>query len=195
MKKIKFNNQSGRSMIEILAVLAIVAILSVGGIAGYSKAMSKYKTGKVLDQTQQLVVEIRTFYSSNPDYRGLSVASLINDKIITKDIALNNVAIHAFGGEYKIGRDIDGAQAIPGDISFFISLHDLGSSSCINLLSAGWGDTAGTGLSMIRVRNSNGTSDFTWGNTNPNLALPIDINKAGNICANNTSNVIGLRYN
>ena len=37
------NNQFGRSMIEMLGVLAIIAVLSVGGIAGYSKAMDKFK--------------------------------------------------------------------------------------------------------------------------------------------------------
>ena len=35
--------QSGRSMVEMLGVLAIIGVLSVGAIAGYSKAMLKYK--------------------------------------------------------------------------------------------------------------------------------------------------------
>ncbi len=37
---------SGRSMVEMLGVLAIIGILSVGAIAGYSKAMMKYKLNK-----------------------------------------------------------------------------------------------------------------------------------------------------
>ena len=41
-------NEQGRSMIEMLGVLAIVGVLSVGGIAGYSKAMNKFKTNKQL---------------------------------------------------------------------------------------------------------------------------------------------------
>ena len=36
----------GRSMIEMLGVLAIIGVLSVGGIAGYSKAMEKFKINK-----------------------------------------------------------------------------------------------------------------------------------------------------
>lgn len=39
-------NQSGRSMVEMLGVLAIIGVLSVGSIAGYSKAMQKYKMNK-----------------------------------------------------------------------------------------------------------------------------------------------------
>ena len=41
-------SQSGRSMIEMLGVLAIIGVLSVGGIAGYSKAMEKWKIIKTI---------------------------------------------------------------------------------------------------------------------------------------------------
>ena len=36
----------GRSMVEMLGVLAIIGVLSVGAIAGYSKAMFKYKLNR-----------------------------------------------------------------------------------------------------------------------------------------------------
>ena len=42
-------NPLGRSMIEMLGVLAIIGVLSVGGIAGYSKAMEKYKINKAVN--------------------------------------------------------------------------------------------------------------------------------------------------
>ena len=47
--------QSGRSMIEMLGVLAIIGVLSVGGIAGYSKAMSKFKVNKALGEYSYLI--------------------------------------------------------------------------------------------------------------------------------------------
>ncbi len=40
----------GRSMVEMLGVLAIIGVLSVGAIAGYSKAMFKYKLNKQAEQ-------------------------------------------------------------------------------------------------------------------------------------------------
>ena len=48
----------GRSMIEMLGVLAIIAVLTVGGIAGYSKAMQKYKINKMLDDYTMLTTNI-----------------------------------------------------------------------------------------------------------------------------------------
>ena len=50
-------SQSGRSMVEMLGVLVIIGILSVGAIAGYSKAMFKYKLNK---QTEQLTQVLNT---------------------------------------------------------------------------------------------------------------------------------------
>ena len=47
MKNFYKNEQSGRSMVEMLGVLAIIGVLSVGGIAGYSKAMTKFKINKI----------------------------------------------------------------------------------------------------------------------------------------------------
>ena len=55
MKKI---SQKGRSMVEMLGVLAIVGVLSVGAIAGYSKAMFKYKMNKTMDIISHAVARV-----------------------------------------------------------------------------------------------------------------------------------------
>ena len=51
-------NQKGRSMVEMLGVLAIVGVLSVGAIAGYSKAMFKYKINKTMDIVSHAVARV-----------------------------------------------------------------------------------------------------------------------------------------
>lgn len=48
-------SQFGRSMIEMLGVLAIIGVLSVGGIAGYSKAMEKFKLNKTISDYTYLI--------------------------------------------------------------------------------------------------------------------------------------------
>ena len=50
--------ECGRSMVEMLGVLAIIGILSVGAIAGYSKAMMKYKLNKQTEQVNTLISDI-----------------------------------------------------------------------------------------------------------------------------------------
>ncbi len=47
--------ECGRSMVEMLGVLAIIGVLSVGAIAGYSKAMMKYKLNKQIGQISYIL--------------------------------------------------------------------------------------------------------------------------------------------
>ncbi len=66
------NTQSGRSMVEMLGVLAIIGVLSVGAIAGYSKAMFKYKLNKhaesfnlLLNEAIKAYPDLRRYYGSS----------------------------------------------------------------------------------------------------------------------------------
>ena len=63
--------QSGRSMIEMLGVLAIIGVLSVGGIAGYSKAMEKFKINKTIEQISTIANNVRTTFMSQGNYQDL----------------------------------------------------------------------------------------------------------------------------
>lgn len=55
-KKYQANElQCGRSMVEMLGVLAIIGVLSVGSIAGYSKAMKKYRLNKHTESYNMLL--------------------------------------------------------------------------------------------------------------------------------------------
>ena len=66
------NASAGRSMVEMLGVLAIIGVLSVGAIAGYSKAMMKYKLNKhiesfsmLLNEAIKLLPDLQRHYGKN----------------------------------------------------------------------------------------------------------------------------------
>ena len=67
--RVKPDNDSvctGRSMVEMLGVLAIIGVLSVGAIAGYGKAMMKYKLNKQAEQLNTIVNAVaRNIHSFN----------------------------------------------------------------------------------------------------------------------------------
>lgn len=67
------NWEKGRSMIEMLGVLAIIAVLTVGGIAGYSKAMQKWKSNLQLNMLSELIAN------------GIKIKSNLNKKSQTWD--------------------------------------------------------------------------------------------------------------
>lgn len=52
--------ESGRSMVEMLGVLAIIGVLSVGGIAGYTTAMNKHRVNELLQQASLRAVVVST---------------------------------------------------------------------------------------------------------------------------------------
>ena len=57
-------NSFGRSMIEMLGVLAIIGVLSVGGIAGYSKAMEKFKINRTINEYSMLMAGLLEYKSN-----------------------------------------------------------------------------------------------------------------------------------
>ena len=79
-------NENGRSMIEMLGVLAIIGVLSVGGIAGYSKAMNKFKTNKVADNVSMLVANIKTLYAQQNTYTGLNNLSAVQMGVVPDEL-------------------------------------------------------------------------------------------------------------
>ena len=70
---------TGRSMVEMLGVLAIIGVLSVGAIAGYSKAMMKYKLNK---QTEQLNTVINTVARNIHSFDNIKQDMLLNNLFI-----------------------------------------------------------------------------------------------------------------
>ena len=72
------NLEKGRSMIEMLGVLAIIAVLSVGGIAGYSKAMEKYKINKTIEQYNYLILGMLDYIGDAKKITGSSNVGLTN---------------------------------------------------------------------------------------------------------------------
>ncbi len=84
------NASTGRSMVEMLGVLAIIGVLSVGGIAGYSKAMMKYKLNKQSEQLTQILFSLEHYREMLGRDRN-NIA--INSSIITLLTKLNAIPL------------------------------------------------------------------------------------------------------
>lgn len=75
----------GRSMIEMLGVLAIIAVLSVGGIAGYSKAMQKFKLNRWKENIVTLTSNLKIMYMNEKSYTNTDNQMMMN---LYKDIGI-----------------------------------------------------------------------------------------------------------
>ncbi|MBQ8672009.1 MAG: hypothetical protein IJ525_05770 [Alphaproteobacteria bacterium] len=153
--------QYGRSMIEMLGVLAIIGVLSVGGIAGYSKAMMKYRINKTIEQITLIAGNFRTFYSTQPNYAGVQVcgggcnenntaiakkAKLIPDEMLTITDGKISAITNSFGGSVAV----DAADRNKSNDSFLISFDTVPEEACIELATYDWSNINAYSLEILQ---------------------------------------------
>lgn len=212
-------NEQGRSMIEMLGVLAIVGVLSVGGIAGYSKAMNKFKTNKISDQVQMISTNIRTLFSSQRTYKGLSNGMALRAGLIPGEMYEAASAASDYTSSYPITNAFGGgvsikavAQSTAGDeMAFAISFDQIPQTSCVSIATTDWGGDAGSGLAAMWIGEGAANSAETNLDTTSTLAnvtstltasanlhipgnqdhgLPFTITDANTACAEDLNGVV-----
>lgn len=152
-------NEQGRSMIEMLGVLAIVGVLSVGGIAGYSKAMNKFKTNKVGDQIQMISTNIRTLFSSQRTYAGLDNGMALQAGLIPGEMYQAVSSGDTYDSDHTITNAFGGGtyiavadQSTDGDeMAFTIAIDQIPQSACVSIATTDWGGDAGSGLAAMWI--------------------------------------------
>ena len=169
MNNYKYEEQSGRSMIEMLGVLAIIGVLSVGGIAGYSKAMNKFKTNKVADNVAMIVTNIRTLYAQQQNYNGLNNKTAVEmgvvpDELITATPTKDDDGLqNAFLGSVVIGAGtvtgMDAGSDSGTNRGFFVIMNGLPKEACVTLATNDWGSGYSSGLVGIVASGAEQTAD------------------------------------
>ncbi len=164
MNNYRYEDESGRSMIEMLGVLAIIGVLSVGGIAGYSKAMNKFKTNQVADNVSMLVANIKTLYAQQNSYTGLNNVTAVDMGVVpdeltgarteasgTKTQNLEN----AFNGSVLIqasnSKGVSSASSEGDALAFTLIFNGLSKEACITLATNDWGSSYSSGLIGMQV--------------------------------------------
>ncbi len=157
-------NETGRSMIEMLGVLAIIGVLSVGGIAGYSKAMNKFKTNKVADNVSMIVTNIRTLYAQQNNYAGLNNITAIQMGVVPDELGTDTTSgtlTNAFLGGVNIGTatvtSLD-AGTSGANRGFFLTMNGLTKEACVTLAANDWGSGYSAGYVGMTVSGSAQTS-------------------------------------
>jgi type II secretory pathway pseudopilin PulG len=207
-------NEQGRSMIEMLGVLAIVGVLSVGGIAGYSKAMNKFKTNKLIEQVNMISTNIRTLYASQRSYAGLTNGVAVRTGVLPNEMVDSNVSvttpstitstgiINAFSGNVYITS----APAKDGDTdgAFIIAMDKIPEASCVSIATTEWGGDAGGGLLAMAIASSSNATDVSGDSSGLTLdsgsvytiganQLPVGVAQASVDCEG-AENMIAWKY-
>ena len=160
-------------MIEMLGVLAIVGVLSVGGIAGYSKAMEKFKTNQLLNDIAHLVVDVQNISLNQNENKyawiNNSYRQLNNILGVYDAFNLDNYK-NIFGGSTHLSIAWDVDIHSENQQYFSISLGGLPLNTCIELLTTDWGASnsgfvgigAGYGADSMPINDAPCTSDTDY---------------------------------
>lgn len=173
------DNQTGRSMIEMLGVLAIIGVLSVGGIAGFSKAMQRYKINHTVAQITRLVTNMRVAFVGQKDYKSLGNtpeevntvlynAGILPKSLLARDLNKEIIVPYQFTNSFKGRIYVRYAdKQHPNDhAAFIIRYNFIPKHACVALITSNWGGPNGSGYIASSV-NIPIPEDTTINNCNP----------------------------
>ena len=189
---------AGRSMVEMLGVLAIIGVLSVGAIAGYSKAMMKYRLNKqaeafnmLLANALQISKQIPTASTSSYEYHMdlLQKINLLPDGIRYDETTNrlfdnfeNKIAFYSragFGYEWAMGFSLENSPASFEQCQNLINIAKAFSAELLNIIRE---DNGSAGYSSKYLR---GDKTCTEGQT---CLKDLTLDDIANICSQNKNN-------
>ena len=143
------NQESGRSMIEMLGVLALMGVITVGAIGMIATAMRTQKLTSVNDQVVQMVTMVRNIHGEYDDF------SNMNGTTIFGAIGMSNQ--NPYGGKYELAVDPSNPR------QFIVTINGLGQSECESLVAKAWSDSVGYKLSDGKQGGATGDCKGTNG--------------------------------
>ena len=131
-------SENGRSMVDMLGVLAIIGVLSVGAIAGYSKAMTKYKLNKQAEQISSILdyvnIHLDDFKRSKTTISANMIPLLKKLNVIPQEMIRENMSFtiyDIFGTAIGLQNyTVDGGTYI---FEFVLYLNKGQKESCMNV--------------------------------------------------------------
>ncbi len=189
---------AGRSMVEMLGVLAIIGVLSVGAIAGYSKAMMKYKLNQyseavnlLINNVLQIKGQLQHKANTVTNFRTiLYKLKLLPDGIIydenseyVHDRWFNNNILITYNNSQYIGSDGKVEQNDMGFIRLNFSPASMhGAEVChtaINVIKQNAGDIEY--MELLQYSDSDGRYNYS-GQIRSQELLTLNISKIDQLC-------------
>ncbi len=127
------NQESGRSMIEMLGVLAIMGVITVGAVGMISSGMRTQKLTAVNDEVVQMVTMVRNIHAEYDDFSNMNGSTIFAAIGMSKN--------NPYGGTYELSVDPSNPR------QFIVTIDGLGKSECESLVAKAWSDSVGYQMS------------------------------------------------
>lgn len=128
-------SQSGMTLTESLLVLSVGALVAVLAYGGYRMATSDVKTQSQTKGIVQMVGKIKQTFGTAANYAGVTVANIINAKIVPADFKTTGTTSidNAWGGTVTPAAGNETATAT--NASFRIVITNIPAEGCVDFLS------------------------------------------------------------
>ncbi len=213
--------EKGRSMIEMIGVLAIIGVLSVGAIVGYSRAMTRYRINRAIDETSRLVNAIRTMYLTQRNFAGIEQGNgQMNPEIAKKiqsSIGFNPTGANVFGGRWFVqshhpNSDSNNQYSNPQSersTAFVVAFEKVPEEACMELATVNWANSTdgligfGIGVGDKRTVYSARKKDCPKGSMQKNGSngywvcaqdLPLSPSDAVTACSGSNTYTLSFKY-
>ena len=192
-------SENGRSMVEMLGVLAIIGVLSVGAIAGYNKAMMKYKLNKHAESINMLINNSLQMVSQlgakeeNKKYHAITLykLGLIPDGIKYNKYSNHNALFDIFNNEIRVYTKDKADNSYNYGISFRTQNSSFDINSCRNIVTVAKENSAN--LKWVMAYNDDEASHFgrlagdNYCDQSRRCLRNLTLNDIDNLCNNKVS--------
>ncbi len=197
---------TGRSMVEMLGVLAIIGVLSVGAIAGYSKAMMKYKLNQHAQAVNMLINNVLSIkdklqYNKNGGtYYGFLLYKLnllpdgikyISNALLYDNWFKNNIVVYYNNVKWTTSNGTENQNNF-GGIAFRFAPSSGGAEICRNIVIAAKENASDLWLvETYKSFNDTSSADGTYighlygdayCSASNECLRDLDLNKMANLC-------------
>ena len=127
------NQESGRSMIEMIGVLGIMGVITAGSVWLVGQGFDMQKHGQLEQEVQFMVIKVKNLHSQTDTFVGLDTAALRQMNVVPVK--------NPYGGTYELAVDPSNSR------QFVVSINGLSQSACKYFLAKAWSDSVGYQMS------------------------------------------------
>ena len=136
------NQESGRSMIEMLGVLAIMGVITVGAYELIKMAFNSQKQVTTEEEVFTIVNEVRRLHSGYDDF------SAMNGQAVLEMLGKKQ---NPYGGGYTLAVNPSNPR------QFIVGIDGLMQNECKTLMTRAWRDSFGYNMSNKRESGATGS--------------------------------------
>ena len=130
MKKSCKNQESGRSIIEIIGVLGLMGLISVGAFVLIRSGMANQRRTMIVDDVSKIVTGVRSLYADYDDYSALEFDGVQGEK------ALAAISVGTDGPYDNIKYGLYAKKTSPD--TFIVEVSGLSDSDCAIFGTQSW---------------------------------------------------------